>query len=212
MLTYPVGFLGAKKRGPLTASRVGGAANNGSYSVNLGAGASDLFVCVAVADYAVIGVSAPTSVTVGGVSLTKVADANFSGYNGFNPSLWFGHVPAGGSQTVSFAPGSGTQYYASDVFVIRGSSNTTFDTSASGHDTGSVSLSINLSAGEVLIGAYAGYAAATLTGLTSDGSQALWDGNYTTVGHFATSVIKNGYSTTASNVGGLTFVEASFKP
>lgn len=166
-LIYPVGFLGARK-GPLLTGGPVAQGTSASFSANLGAAGSDLYVVVAVMQAnTVMGgpVSVPTGITVGGVALTLLNDA---GAYTCRCNLWGGFVPAGGVQAVAVAGGNlGSDGFGADVYAVRGSTGLTLNAIAGGsNQNGSASYSIDAQAGGVVIGAASGGGGA-FTGLSS---------------------------------------------
>lgn len=145
-LIYPVGFFGGAKDPLSTAAPVTHKVDQSSFSANLGAGGLDLYVCVVTLSHLYSG-SPPTGVTVGGMSLTQLAEYTKTGTPTEKVVFRGGIVSAGGTQTVSIA---GTYLgSAHHVNVVRGSTTPTVRDTNGGASISSAA--VNVVKGDVVL-------------------------------------------------------------
>lgn len=100
-------------------------ANKNNYSfagISIGTAATDRLVAVAIVEGASAGTD-PTSVTVGGISATKIASTN-DGSN-VTTTLWYAAVPTGTTATIAVNNGVTRQFCRVDAFRIVGQSSST---------------------------------------------------------------------------------------
>lgn len=144
----PFGFRGGGKKGPLVISALLNSSQGPTHVANMGAGGSDCYAMVVVVE-GDSGPVAPTSVTVGGVALTKVADFISTSYR---KSFWFGPCPSG-SQTVARVGGTSTDW-AMFTYRVSGSDTPSFYGSSQSASTTTPSWNMP-KGGALFVGTYA---------------------------------------------------------
>jgi len=206
MLTYPVGFLGAAKKNPLTIASACSYSSATSFTANLGAAGADIFVAVVCYNAGSSG-APPTSVTVGGLSLTRVANAAAGSDGG---SIWFGAGPSsGGNQTVAVT-GGGSMIKVYKAYVIRGSVSASFDAKASSVGT---SVSLRAAAGGVVaaIETSINAAASVWTGATNNDHYNTGSLD-TSWASYAATAAESAHAISVDRSDGSPLIAASFKP
>jgi len=211
MFVYPVGFLGAKKNGPLIISSAAGLygsnSQNVSFPANLGAAGGDIFVAVVCSNAnSSFAYRPPSSVAVGGLGLTKVYQ-NSAAF----ADIWFGAGPsAGGSQTIAIAypsaPVSVSPAWAFQAFLVRGSLGPSFTSGAGG---AAASMSLATAAGGAIAafamgsGASCAWAGATKTNDITDGT------SFKSAAYYNAASAEAGHAVSTS---GSWIIGAAFKP
>lgn len=149
--------------------------------VSLGAAAPDRKIILAISHYITIS-AAPSSVTIGGISATKLVDNTSTASLGVS-SIWIAAVPTGTSATVIInSTGDTTDYIGMGVYRVTGlRSMTPVDTFSSSTRNTSDTPTI-LQGGFVVAQAHSSASNDAITGLSSSDYNVTPEATYNVVG------------------------------